>query len=134
MFRASFLICIALLTTAVSNGFQPPVVDVVAVSVTEAANADGIDNKNLSEWYSIYHGSELYGTKFNFDNVNDFGIIFAKQRKIRDILLPDKTKTLGITINKIFKKYEDLPFDDNSKNQFIEDCASVSKGLKAAIN
>lgn len=134
MFRASFLTFIVLLTTAVSNGFQPPVVDVVAVSVTEAANADAVTNEDLATWYSIYRGSYLYGTKFNFDGAKDFGKVFAKQIKVRDTLLPAKTEKLKVVINGVFKKYEDVPFDDNSKNKFLEECDSVAKGLKNAID
>lgn len=114
--------------------FDETPVDPIALSVTAAANEDAVNNSDLSAWYAIYRGSELYGSKFNFESKTDFGIIFDKQRKIRDTLLPSKTTTLGVTINNVFKKYEDMPFDDNSKNKFIEDCASIKNGIKAAID
>lgn len=110
--------------------------DPIAISVTEAANLDKITNTDLSVWYSVYKSTYLYGTKFNFDNSNDFGIIFDKQRKVRDVLIPDKTDKFKAVINNIFKKYEDdsLKFDDNSKNIFLEECNSVAEGIRAAID
>ena len=127
-------ICACICLGGLASGQAPPIVDNVAVVITGSANADEINNEDLAIWYSIYKGSELYGTKFNFDSKADFGVLFDKQRKVRDTLLPSKTKTLGVEINKVFLKYEELPFDDNSKNQFIEDCSSVARGLKAAID
>ena len=112
----------------------PPAVDTVASSVTEAANLDAVSNEDLAIWYSIYRGSYLYGTKFNFDGSTDFGKVFSKQVKVRDTLLPSKTDKLKGVINGVFKKYEELPFDDNSKNKFLEECDSVARGLRAAID
>lgn len=131
------MICIALLSVSLTPSlfsfYQPPVDPITSV-ITASANADGVSNTDLAIWYSIYHGTELYGTKFDFENAKGFGVLFDKQRKIRDKLLPDKTTTLGVEINKILKKYEEIPFDDNSKNQFIEECASIGRGIKAAID
>ena len=116
--------------------FQDKPVDPIAVAVTAAANEDGVDNTNLSIWYSVYKSTYLYGTKFDFESNTDFGVIFDKQRKIRDVLIPDKTVKLKVVIGDIFKKYEDdaLKFDDNSKTKFLEEVNSVAEGLKAAID
>lgn len=138
MFRARFLTCIAILTIATPFSLyadkENTPVDTLAASVTEAANADEISNEDLSIWYSIYRGTYLYGTKFNLDNAVNFGVVFDKQIKVRDTLVPNKTGKLKDVINGVFKKYEELPFDDNSKNKMLEECDSVSKGLKAAID
>jgi len=114
-------------------GYQQEPTDIVA-SVKEAANADEISNEDLAIWYSIYRGTYLYGTKFDFDKAKDFGDIFDKQREIRDKLMPEKTKKFGPVINSIFLKYEELPFDDNNKNKFLEECNKVTEGIKAGID
>ena len=127
-------ICACICLGGLASGQAPPIVDDVAAVITASANADNVSNEDLAIWYSIYRGSELYGTKFDFDKKTDFGVLFDKQRKIRDTLLPNKTTTLGAEFNKVFLKYEEMSFDDNSKNKFIEDCSSVARGLKAAID
>lgn len=118
---------------AFSDSKDTPV-DSVALSVTEAANTDSVSNEDLAVWYSIYRGTYLYGTKFNFDDSIDFGKVFDKQIKVRNALLPAKTEKLKVVINGVFKKYEELPFDDNSKSKFLEECDSVAKGLRDAID
>ena len=143
MFRTSFLTCIALLTItlqsslSVSDDKNTPV-DALAVSVTEAANADDISNNDLAIRYSVYRGTYFYGTKFNFEESTDFGLIFDKQRKIANKLDPNREKgtKLSNLLNSTFKKYEDenLLFNDNSKNTFLEECNSIAEGLKNAID
>lgn len=118
---------------AFSDSTDTPV-DNIAVSVTEAANADSVSNEDLAIWYSIYRGTYLYGTKMNFDDANNFGIIFDKQRKVRDKLIPAKTDKLKTVVLSIVKKYEEENFDDNSKSKFLEDCNSIAKGLRGAID
>lgn len=142
MFRARFLTCIAILTIATPLSLyadkENTPIDALAVAVTEAANADTVSNEDLAIRYSVYRGTYLYGTKFNFDDTNDYGVIFDKQRKIADKLAPNRDKnTLGILINKTFKKYEDAekyPLNDDTKSKFLEECDSVAKGLKNAID
>ena len=139
MFRLNFLICIAILIGSTGNLFSfqnDKIIDPIAIAVTQAANEDKISNNDLAIWYSVYKSSYLYGTKFDFDGSKDFGVIFDKQRKVRDVLIPDKTVKLKIVVGDIFKKYEDntLNFDDNSKSKFLEECNSVSIGLKNAID
>ena len=133
------MICIVILLGSTGSLFSfqsDKVVDPIAVAVTQAANEDKISNNDLAIWYSVYKSSYLYGTKFDFDGSKDFGVIFDKQRKVRDVLIPDKTVKLKVVVGNIFKKYEDdtLNFDDNSKNKFLEECNSVSIGLKNAID
>lgn len=131
-----WIIAIVMVVTmpfALSDSKDTPV-DSLAVSVTETANTENISNENLAIYYSIYQGTYLYGTKMNFDDANNFGTIFDKQRKIKDKLsasMPDKLKTL---VNGTFKKYEEMPFDDNSKSKFLEECNSIAKGIKDAID
>lgn len=138
MFRARFLTCIAILTIATPFSLyadkENTPVDALAVAVTEAANADKISNEDLAIRYGIYRGTYIYGTKFNFDDTNDFGVIFDKQRKVRDKLVPDKTEKTKNLINSTFDKYKELPFDDNSKNKLLEECDSIAKGLRNAID
>lgn len=142
MFRARFLTCIAILTIATPFSLyadkENTPVDTLAASVTEAANADEISNEDLAIRYSVYRGTYLYGTKFNFDDANDYGIIFDKQRKIADKLAPSREKNkLGVLINETFKKYEDVekyPLDDNTKSKFLEECDSIVKGIRNAID
>ena len=116
--------------------FQSSTVDPIAVSITQAANEDSISNNDLAIWYSVYKSTYLYGTKFDFDGSKDFGVIFDKQRKVRDVLIPDKTVKFKVAVNDVFKKYEDdtLKFDDNSKTKFLEECNSVAEGIRSAID
>lgn len=128
------IVVIVILTPFAFSDSKDTPVDNLAVSVTEAANTENISNENLAIYYSIYQGTYLYGTKMNFDDANNFGTIFDKQRKIKDKLaasMPDKLKTI---VNGTFKKYEELPFDDNSKSKFLEECSSIAKGLRGAID
>lgn len=116
--------------------FQEGPIDPIATSVTQAANEDGIKNTDLAIWYSVYKSTYLYGTKFDFEGSQDFGVIFDKQRKVRDTLIPDKTVKFKTVVNELFKKYEDetVKFDDNSKTKFLEEINSVAEGLKNAID
>ena len=125
MFRTSFLTCIALLpitlqsSLSVSDDKNTPV-DALAVSVTEAANADDISNNDLAIRYSVYRGTYLYGTKFNFEESTDFGLIFDKQRKIANKLDPNREKgtKLSNLLNSTFKKYEDEKIARKSEGFF----------------
>lgn len=138
MLRRNFSIFIAILLLTITASFaqNPLLKNEVVVQVKDAANADKITDSDLAIWYSVYNGTYLYCTKFDFGNSKDFGDVFDRQRKIRDKLLPSKTNTFGKTVNAVFEKYEaeDLKFDDNSKNQFIEDLNKVSLGIKEAID
>lgn len=137
--KATFKQYIVILVMLISTPFvfsdsKDSPTDQIALSVTEAANTDSVSNEDLAIWYSIYRGTYLYGTKFNFDDSIDFGKVFDKQIKVRDKLVPSKTDKLKGVINSVFKKYEELPFDDNSKSKFLEECDSVAKGLRSAID
>jgi hypothetical protein len=131
-----WIIAIVMVVTmpfALSDSKDTPV-DSLAASVTEAANADNISNDDLAIRYSIYQGAYLYGTKFNFDDSTNFGVVFDKMTKIRNKLVPSKTEKTKEVINGILKKYEEMPFDDNSKSKFLEECNSIAKGIKDAID
>lgn len=137
--KATFKQYIVILVMLISTPFvfsdsKDSPTDQIALSVTEAANTDSVSNEDLAIWYSVYRGTYLYGTKFNFDDSIDFGKVFDKQIKVRDKLVPSKTDKLKGVINSVFKKYEELPFDDNSKSKFLEECDSVAKGLRSAID
>ena len=132
----TWIVAIAIVLTmpfAFSDSKDTPV-DSLAASVTEAANADNVSNEDLAIWYSVYQGTYLYGTKMNFDDAKNFGVIFDKQRKVRDKLIPAKTDKLKVVVLSIVKKYEEEEFNDNSKSKFLEDCSSIAKGMKNAID
>lgn len=131
-----YIVILAMLISApfVFSDSKDSPTDQIALSVTEAANTDSVSNEDLAIWYSIYRGTYLYGTKFNLDNAVNFGVVFDKQIKVRDTLVPNKTGKLKDVINGVFKKYEELPFDDNSKSKFLEECDSIAKGLRGAID
>ena len=114
---------------------QPPLNEnPITISVRDAANSDVVSNKDLGKWYSIYKGMYLYGTKFQFEGCNDFGDVEAKLIKCRDKILPEKTKTFGVTVNTVTAKYKDLDFTDDNKNKFLEDLNLIAEGIKAGVD
>lgn len=135
MLRTNFLICIAALTLSVSSFAQNPInLNPIVVVIKDAANADQVSNQDLGKWYSIYKGMYFYGTKFQFEGCNDFGDVEQKLIKCRDKILPEKTKTFGVEINKVTSKYKDLDFNDTNKDKFLEDLNLISEGVKAAVD
>lgn len=116
-----------------SFGQSPINEDPLVVSIKEAANKDVVTNQDLGKIYGIYRGTYYYGQTFNFDGAKDFGGIFDKQRKIKELHGSFRAPTLGPLIDATFKKYEDINLDDNSKNSFLEDVNKVALGLKAGI-
>lgn len=139
MLQRNFLIFIATITLLITPNVFSYVqddspADAIAVAVRDAANEDKISNTDLGIWYSIYRGTYLYGAKMDFDGTEDFGVIFDKQRKVRDKMLPSKTDKFGKTINAYFDKYKTEKFDDNSKNELIETANSVAEGIRLAID
>jgi len=106
----------------------------ITQSIKDAANEDKVSNEDLAIFYSVYKGTYLYGTKFDFNGDKDFGVVFDKQRAIKAKLAPENAPKLGALINSLFLKYETLPFDDNNKNKFLEECNKVSEGIKAGID
>ena len=104
------------------------------VAIKDAANADLVSNQDLGKWYSIYKGMYFYGTKFQFEGCNDFGDVEQKLVKCRDKILPEKTKTFGVTINTVTAKYKDLEFNDDNKNKLLEDLNLIAEGIKAGVD
>lgn len=127
------MLCLTI-STSLLFAQNPITLNETVVAVKDAANADMVSNENLGKWYSIYKGMYLYGTKFNFEGCNNFGDVEAKLLKCRDKILPDKTKTLGVTLNKVTVKYKDLDFTEDNKNKFLEDLNFIAEGLKGAVD
>lgn len=131
MLRTNFLIFILVITISSFSLAQPKIDE---NPITIAANNDSITNNDLGKWYAVYNGVYLYGDKMNFEGCNNFGDVFEKMAKVRDVLQPSKSEEFGKAVNSIFEKYKTVPFDDNGKNQFLEDCNKVAVGIKGAID
>lgn len=135
MLRTNFLIFIAILTLAINSHAQSPVdTNTIVIEVRDAANADGVSNQDLGKWYSIYKGLYIYGSKFDFEGCTTFGDVESKLVKCRDKILPEKTKTFGVKINSITKKYAALDLNDDNKNKLLEDLNLICEGIKAGVD
>lgn len=133
----NLMLCIlcALSCTSFLGGQESPInQNKIVVAVKTAVNEDNISNTDLGKLYSLYKGSYYYAQDFKFGTDVDFGPVFDKQRAIADKLKIQKYSKLAGKVNELMAKYKELPFDDDSKNQFAEEMNYISLGIKAGID